>query len=399
MKGFLEEGNTLLVVIFAVVVIVLASILIAIGTFTFQINPGSQIAEEFNVLGVKSHPYSLSELISHKRDVDRNLFEELLEASTAGLNKSKTLKLPPMLYGIAGKFAFIQFFEFKLKKNNTVLFITSNIPSRCGENDEGFCIYDPGYANVCDTGRVVIDGKGKCTDPATICCKYDPVAYIQQQGKNKIVKCGDNDAGICSGIEFGEGGSISCYAGLVSLEGADKICKNTNDGNTPICCAPQTSLFEERGQERVARVPFLYRGPALFEPKEYNCQSIFSKCSGEYITGLCDRFGNPNVQCCISEPIRCAPPNSKYLCRDTNTGCPTQLIDPVGSAKTCPGPETYRCCKIENPPEQTDASGVTSLDQPTLEEPKVLGKCILDDTPYYDQVLGELEVKVFEGQR
>ncbi len=386
MRGFLEEGNTLLVVIFAVVVIVMASILVAIGTFTSFFKGVPQVAEEFNILGVKSHPFSLAEVISHKRDEDRNLFEELLQASASGLDKSDTKSVPLALYGIASQFDFIKYFEFSLKRNDKTLFVTSNIPSRCGQNDEGFCLYDPGYANVCDTGRVVIDGKGKCTEPETICCKYDPAEYVQKQGKNKIVKCGNNDAGICSELK-------KCNVGLDPLgKEADKKCKDANDGETPYCCTPLTSVFEEEGQERIARVPFLYRGPALFEPKEYNCQSVFSKCSGEYINGLCDYIGNPNVKCCISDVIRCAPPNNKYLCRDTNKGpehCPAQLVDTLDKpTRTCPGPETYRCCKIENPPE---------IDQSQLNDPEILGKCILDGQPYYDEVLGELEVKVFEG--
>ncbi len=394
MRGFLEEGNTLLVVIFAVVVIVLASILVAIGTFTNLFRGNPQVADEFNILGIKSHPFSLAELASHKRDNDRNLFEETLQASTSGLKKSNTLNLPLAFHDIASGFVFIKYFEFALKKDDKVLFVTSNVPLRCGENDEGFCLYDPGYANVCDTGRVVIDGKGKCTE-GTVCCEFDPVEYIQKQGKNRIVRCGNNDIGICSGIYYGERGSVSCYTGLTDLGSeASKECKGTNDGETPVCCVLETSVFEEEGQARIARVPFLYRGPALFEPKEYNCQSIFSKCSGEYVTGLCDDLRNPNVQCCITDIIRCAPPNNNYLCRDTNQGpehCPTQLIDTLDKpTKTCPGPETYRCCKIEEPPE---------IDQSTLNEPEVLGKCILDGQPYYDEVLGELEVKVFEGER
>ena len=384
--------------IFAVVIIVIASILVAIGTFQNVFHGSPHVAEEFDILGVKSHPFSLAEIISHKRPSDRNLFEQILETSTSGFVNANTKQMPLALYDIASKFSFIQFFEFKLTRNAGTIFVTSNIPSRCGQDDEGFCVYDPGYANVCDTGRIVIlDREGKCQQ-GTVCCKYDPVSYVQKQGKNTIKQCGDNK-GICSGIflTYDENTSTivsSCNAGLVPLgKEADKQCKDANDGNTPYCCAPLTSLFEEEGQERTARIPFLYRGPALFEPKEYNCQSVFSKCNGEYINGLCDYLGNPNVQCCITDTIRCAPPNSKYLCRDTNTGpehCPASIIDTLDKPKTCPGPETYRCCKIEDPPE---------LDQSTLDDPKVLGKCILDGQPYYDQVLGELEVKVFEGQR
>src|SRR3989338_141602 len=184
MRGFLEEGNTLLMVIFAVVIIVLASVMVFFANFSNIFKGTSQVAEEFNILGVKSHPFSLAELISHKRSEDRNLFEQLLQTSTAGLDKAGTSQLPLILYSIAGQYNFIRFFEFTLVKNNTIIFTTSNIPLRCGQNDEGFCVYDPGYANVCDTGRVVIlDMEGKC-EKGTLCCKYDLAGYVQKQGRN-----------------------------------------------------------------------------------------------------------------------------------------------------------------------------------------------------------------------
>ena len=399
MRGFLEEGNTLLMLIFAITLLVIASFIVLLGVITHPLTGIPKISEEFEVESIKAQSYALAEVASHLRLADRNIFEQLIETATSGLDDAGARQMPLALMDTARYFEFIDLFEFKLVKNDKVLFTAGNIETRCGENDEGFCIYDAGYANVCDTGRVVIPDKGVCAE-GTLCCKYDPQEYVAKKGKNKIVPCGRT--GICA--EWGSGGFSSvnpeaaigsCNIGMTPVSDGDKTCKGTNDGRTPVCCASLETLFTEPGRERIATVPLLYRGPALFEPKQYQCQSIFSRCDGEYVSGLCESAYGENVQCCVTDIIRCKPPNSKYLCRDAGANqpavehCPTSA-GLIGDENSCPKPDNYRCCKIEKPPK---------IDQNTLEEPENKGPCFIDGTPYYDKVSAELEVTVFERER
>jgi len=406
-KGIiLPTVDTIIIVVFLMFAIVIAAAFMAYAFFNRGFIGEAKSQEEFSFISLKSQAFGLGVSLSHMQNDRRNIYEQLIEAGTTGMNNSGTRQLPQFLMAV-GKSLGYSYYNFELRKNEGILLTANNLEYQCGANNEGFCIYDKGYVDVCDTGRVVIDGQ--C--PAyKICCKYDPLQYVTKGGKDDIVACGNNK-GICAGfgVKFseGQGGNnpekvAGCPYGMTLVSTDVNECEDSNiDQNigpdrsrTPVCCSELTSeTLQERYVISSAFVPLLYRGPALFQPKEYNCQLESQPCSGEYVAGLCEsRFGE-NAKCCVTDVIRCRPPNTNYICRDASQTGP--LHCPVGKlvdSGECPGPQNYQCCKLENPPATNLGASQPSE---SLGPCKIEGK--IEGESYYEPVFAELEVSLSEG--
>ena len=217
-----------------------------------------------------------------------------------------------------------------------------------------------------------------------------------------MVKCGRDNIGICNPLVKAppvtpKGPVVEkayCGNGFVIVDDIGDICKNANNGETPVCCAfaGSTELQSARIAEK-SSVPFLYKGRTLFEPKEYRCQdSLTEICNGEYVRGLCS--GPGNIQCCITDQIRCKHPDTKYFCRDTE-----HCISDGGSIKDnqCPDPDkpgqqsNYECCTIEKPYNENDKGNNAGKVSPSGK----YGSCTLTGNAYSDKpARGSLELTV-----
>lgn len=413
------KGQEISSIAWTALVLVAVVFLIAMLLIVSVVNSLTTDPRGFTVSFVKTlnDPYSVLEGLSHYRINDRQLLEHSIESVVTGsLKNSGSGSISAALADFLNKYE-RRIYIVSIDGKENILSIT-NIRGtsleeiKCGENaycTDNYPFGDSKYVNpagVCQVGKVPADDKDKKCKSGQTCCKYDPGEYAKtDQNAVKwaiypVVECGRNDIGICNPVVKAppaapKGPLIEkeyCGNGFVIVDDVGDICRSANDGQTPVCCAfaGGAELQSARIAEK-ADVPFLYKGRTLFEPKEYRCQEITTKCDGEYVRGLCPQT-DPNIQCCITDKIRCKSPNSEYFCRDTShcikDGTALATIDNI-----CPDPDTptressYECCPLEEPFRE-DNSG-------KQEPAKDHGSCMLTGNTYSEEpVFGKLELTV-----
>ena len=392
----------------------LLAVIMVIISFMFIVNTIHSFTSDpkgYLVTFVKAvnEPFLSLEAISHLQYDGRQSFEHMDEAVISGsLDGSNSGGLDDAL----GSFMDIYnkaYYSITLKNStdDTIMQVTSFEGKAlesitCG--DDAYCtdvvvhrqdVQLPGsglipQTTACPIGtKKIPDDNNICAgtvSTAQVCCQSDPV----WSSKNyQLVRCGLDGQGICQPLLDKDDPSKHCVGIFTEIPDSGNDCQKANSGLSPYCCTPVTSKAATDVQAtQKADVPILYKGLTLFEPKYYKCQdSRTDICNGEYVSGLCG--GNHYIKCCVTDQIKCKPPNSNNFCMD-QSDCLS--IGGTTADNLCPDPNSpgnpsvYKCCTGKANPFTDDSTG---KGQPSVD----YGNCYLAGNPYTDAPLsGTLEV-------
>src|SRR3989338_1510451 len=249
------------------ILLVVVMVMIVLGVFIylrFTLGVGEQIQYSIDFVSIQNKPFMVTEVLSHVQFGDRQLLEQAIETSAvSSVQKANTVGLPGDLNSFMKSYDLTQYYISVKRDTNEVMSMDSS-ESKCGENNEGWCVWPLVYGESCDVGRIEIDDKGLC-NPLQLCCKHDLTAYVQLPDHSNIVPCGSG--GVCSWgqryVTWWNPLSLFnkryCRQGQIYL-GQPPECDGANGGATEVCCAPQTEeTLLSACMAMKAVVPLLYK--------------------------------------------------------------------------------------------------------------------------------------------
>ena len=382
MKGMLLPFATTLAVVLIGVALAIGGVFI----YATLVISGSEVDNRFEFASLLTRPYDIAIILSQSQLDKRTFNERSLETS---LSMQQQGDFDDVSYFIE-KYD-IQYFFMKIytderfaQENDAVVFTMDNLLNKCGADEnsdgqpDGTCVskkIGTMRAGPCGVGRIEILDIDMCGS-SYVCCKEDLLAYLEKPKPYDIVPCGENNIGYCDALTphiFAMFGAKTkkCGEGRLRLESGEAACIDTNEGMTPVCCAPLTEVVQTSTKlSSTAEFPLLYKGKTLYEPKNFECHDNTEQCSGEYVQNLCI-YQPANVRCCVTEEIHCKPPHEDYVCMNFDH-CTGTIVEGADGDKLCPGPSNYVCCNTNKHYKET-ANG---------EQQESKGSCTLGDEAY-----------------
>lgn len=268
-----DIGWTIFIVI-AVIFVAIISLSLTAASRLENYGRGSNLVYSLYFVSISTEPYLVGESLSFYSIGDRQFFEHALESAVTGsLDSSSSLNVPAELK------LFMEAYEFRryiveIRSGRKSILNLDNILRKCGSdsnNDnipDGICVnkYNNDFTS-CGIGRSEIDDADACSFYQS-CCTDDssavPVGITVQ-------RCGPQDAGICSKnlappTRRSDIFIPTCIDGRDYYPDTKNNCRDTNNGETPVCCVPITSQNLAASETAAsAEIPMFFKGTSGYD--------------------------------------------------------------------------------------------------------------------------------------
>ena len=275
MKGFVDEIGWTAFFLVAVVFIALIGI-IGVVMFNTKAFFSSTPTNAIDFLSANNGPYIISSLLTHNMMGDRQFLEISAEIIASGnLKNAASRDVLAYLNKFISEFKNMKFVSVSIEKQDGDEFeeivYTDNVPKKCGDSLEGFCVdayvtRQFHYGDVvstqyvgCTDGRIQIDDSqytnsdNRCRNSGELCC----IENIDENGIwQSGVPCGGagtvQDNGICDYAGY-------CTAGRAQIEDKGDDC-GTYITTKGTCCISLTGdILVKKGYAYRAETPLFYK--------------------------------------------------------------------------------------------------------------------------------------------
>ncbi len=278
MKGFVSEFGWTAFMLIAVVFIAFIGL---IGSLYFQVeNFISPDPSSVEFLATNNRPYILASVLAHTLMGDRQFLEQATEIVATGNDvKAGSGDLDVYLkdfFLVYGNDRFIGVAIKEIEPDENQLFYVDNLPKKCGEDLNGFCVekkrrqlidrYVLTVPAGCIDGRIETNaGANKCDDDELCCAEAErdslPAGTItcggyQPDDGDKDTKDLDlDDPGVCD-----TAGNKHCSIGRTEIQDVANECNIIDVGMPAVCCVPlKSETAVQRGAVTRAQIPLLYK--------------------------------------------------------------------------------------------------------------------------------------------
>ncbi len=273
MKGFATSYFwTVVVVIVALVALLIIMLMMICTLFPFCPFGPAQAVYAINYVDAYNTPYTIASVLSQynlgdAKGNEKTLIDYAYETLLTGdMNVADKEYLAAKLKDVLDKYK-LSYYEVFVTSSDGPLLQFGKTLQKCGPKLEGTCTVTTGGAvdgirvGTCDVGRTEINAIENGCGFGILCCttvsqdKYykwldeHPGSVPAAEQKMAVVKCGADEAGICTRSE--------CDFGEISIAGN---CKYVNDGKTPNCCSTNPDVLKNAGKIADAEIPLFYGG-------------------------------------------------------------------------------------------------------------------------------------------